>query len=129
MPTSCTLIRARELTESKLTDTCTIYAPPVATFANKGEAPDADYPDDWTEFATDVPCRVSETRMTGRESEGITKMQSAKPYDIYLPSSTARPSAKYRIRVTSQGNRDFEIVHPVKTTDMVLLRIECVEVL
>lgn len=128
MPTTCTTTRAKELIAEHLPDLCTIYAPPVASASDKGEEPESDYPDDWTEFAADVVCRIQERLFISSEGVSDDQIKSIKSYNVLVPAATSRPSAKYRIRITSQSNRDLEITHPVKTTDQLVMKIECIEI-
>jgi hypothetical protein len=122
------LTRIRERTEAiLLVDLCTIYAPPGRDATQRGNAPVGTYPTSWTVFASAVPCRVTESRQSGSENAQASQVKTQKTYDVLVPATTPRPLPSYRIRVTSQGNRDLEITHPVKTSEMSVMKIESKE--
>jgi hypothetical protein len=109
-------------------DICDIYAPPGRGIPDRGNAPAAAFPTGWTVFIADAPCQVIESRQSGTENAQASQVKTAKTYDVNISADYPRPLPSYRVRVKSQNNRDIEITHPVKTTNMHLMKIEGKEI-
>lgn len=121
----------RDEAVSAMRDRCAIYAPPSSSEADKGEDPEAStYPDDWQVIDEDVPCRLASTIRRSREQEIAGRIQSVGDWIISIP--VGKPyvvEASNRIRITTLGNRDFEVINPIEGSDATRVRIECNEIL
>lgn len=101
------IAKLRRVANLHFPDLATFREPPTATLADKGQDPDADYPDDWTELLVDEPCRLWPTQQITREGAATGQVQSMGDFRMAIRADATRPSEKARVRINSL---DYEIV-------------------
>jgi len=106
-------------------DRATIYEEPAAGSEDMGEAAPAEYPDDWTVFLENEPCRFYPTQANFREGLTSSQIQEQADFRALLRADLPRPPAKARVRIISSGvTLDFEIVGIKDSSDKIATVLE-----
>lgn len=114
------LQQLRGLSNASLTDTCTIQRRMLVADGKGGKT--ATYSD----FATDVPCRVAPVSVQRSASETVVGAKPASLFDVLIRLSYAQDVVETdRI---AWNSRTFEVKKPRPRTELTILVVEANEV-
>lgn len=97
----------RRLRKGARPDVCSIFEPPEPTEADRGQEPNAEYPQGWTALLTDEPGLFYATQAKAMEGANANQVQEVGDFRLEIRHDAPRPSGRARVRINSL---DYEIV-------------------
>lgn len=114
-----------------LPDLCNIYTPAASAPYEGEDSTVVIYPTGWTAIASNIPCRLTlKSTSGGSEQMEIAGVKATASYTIHLgyaASSALVIDKRSRVRVTTQGNRDFEVMGVPDVTERITRILEAEE--
>jgi hypothetical protein len=74
-----------------------------------------------------VKCRIGSSRQTANEGDNGNQIRSKVRVSLFMSPDVARPDDAEYVIITTQNDRRLEVSGSNPTTDMLELRIDCLE--